>query len=492
MKEVILNIPNSDYYIDIVFTTIYYKIENNYIALKDEDVYTIPINGILVTKPYDWFKWYTIYPVVFPTGYENNLSKLEYRAYVKIKNVDNSKILTRFMEFSTPVIYIINNTTFYLLPFSPRYAVSENGLVYDTFNSTYLQEKTKHMSGYRYVYLQKTYFDITSKKYITKLITRGIHQVVAETWLKRPSYTQPLVIDHINSVKTDNRVQNLAWVTYKDNAIKELYNNNEFPFILRNVDTLNVTKHKSLEDVSKYIGRSRIRLNLTPLVPGRLFVGTNGRFELRKVNDGNTWYYKYKLNGLIPHIKCVFLDKEEIYFNNLREAINYFKYLENIGHHKTPSLASLFKVLKQYNITAELIIRQISGRPDSCFEMLNIYTNEHIISNSLNNLAKQTGVPSATLYKHIRNKRTKTVLNGWLCREYTDDEWPTEYSNVRIDNKRELVMTAGDGETKQFSSYAEAASVTGKSTKYLSSCVKYKYNINWNNKKWKIQTASAS
>lgn len=49
MKEVILNIPNSDYYIDIVFTTIYYKIENNYIALKDEDVYTIPINGVFNT-----------------------------------------------------------------------------------------------------------------------------------------------------------------------------------------------------------------------------------------------------------------------------------------------------------------------------------------------------------------------------------------------------------------------------------------------------------
>ncbi|SQB99773.1 NUMOD4 motif/HNH endonuclease [Clostridium paraputrificum] len=73
-----------------------------------------------------------------------------------------------------------------------------------------LKPKINKVTGYLQVNLYKN----------KKRKTHNIHKLVAMTFIPNPQ-NKPF-IDHSNTIKTDNRVENLRWVTRKENQNNEL------------------------------------------------------------------------------------------------------------------------------------------------------------------------------------------------------------------------------------------------------------------------------
>lgn len=92
-----------------------------------------------------------------------------------------------------------------MLPSNQNYAVSNDGQVMSLRKNKILSLKRNH-DGYLRVQL----WSKNSCKFIS------VHRLIAEAFLPKPDI-EDAVINHKNGDKSDNRVENLEWVTQKEN-----------------------------------------------------------------------------------------------------------------------------------------------------------------------------------------------------------------------------------------------------------------------------------
>ena len=93
----------------------------------------------------------------------------------------------------------------YIEGYECEYGVCRAGFVYSFKSWKFMKGNTQH-GGYLKVGLRKNGIYKQFK----------VHRLVAQVFIDNPNNLP--VVNHINEVKTDNRVENLEWVTQKENT----------------------------------------------------------------------------------------------------------------------------------------------------------------------------------------------------------------------------------------------------------------------------------
>lgn len=115
--------------------------------------------------------------------------------------------------------------------------------------------------GYKLVVLYKN----------NKPLTRTVHRLVAQTFI--PNYANKPQVNHKNEVRTDNRVENLEWMTSKENM---------------NYGSRNLNISKSLKGNKNCLGRklsNETKLKLS-IISKRRYAGKALGVDLVKVVEG--------------------------------------------------------------------------------------------------------------------------------------------------------------------------------------------------------------
>lgn len=93
----------------------------------------------------------------------------------------------------------------------PGYAVSNLGNIYHVYPNGRLK-RLKQSVG------KRGYMKITVSNYKTM----AVHREVAKAFLPAPLFPG-MTVNHKNGIKTDNRVENLEWMTQQENTLHGLY-----------------------------------------------------------------------------------------------------------------------------------------------------------------------------------------------------------------------------------------------------------------------------
>lgn len=97
--------------------------------------------------------------------------------------------------------------------FGIEYIVDTEGKIYSTHNNgrgQYHKEITQRLN-------KDGYYEVTvgKKEYRT---TRRVSRIIAEAFIPNPENLPE--VDHINNIRTDNRAENLQWISHADNVKK--------------------------------------------------------------------------------------------------------------------------------------------------------------------------------------------------------------------------------------------------------------------------------
>lgn len=217
---------------------------------------------------------------------------------------------------------------FKLIENSDNFSINKEGVVIDGEGK--IKNNYRNGDGYITVAIRKN----------GHWVTMGVHRLLALSFLPFPEETEVMTVNHIDSNKENNSLDNLDWCTVSQNNIHKTVSEgtSEFPkliFIKPDKETLLVD---NLNEASKLLKVSikevwfavkfHTKINGVEIIPN---IGVNLKdYNLQKSND--RFLKGYTLMGKRPISVLDITTKEVFDFESLHEASVYFKTLPSHLH----------------------------------------------------------------------------------------------------------------------------------------------------------------
>ena len=307
-----------------------------------------------------------------------------------------------------------------------HYLVSKSGRVYknDDFVTELHFTINSGGKGYKYVPLRSKY--ITDNKVVTRM---AVHRLIALTFIPNPE-NKPAV-NHINGDKLDNRVENLEWVTYRENYEHAEKNNlviktfsrvvdqettKPLKCFARNIKTGEILEFPTRGELSNFLGLSRDKSSLFLKFPG----GNRDGWEVRSELDTRPWFYKFPGEVLPP---CG--DRGARYLIDVTESNNikkrFFGIRPLIKHYKlwniSQGMNNVISILKQRNPKFKIEITDYenfkvpvretntNNFQDVRYKVTNLETKEVGIYKSIRDIEKNLHICRKYLKYHLENNK---------------------------------------------------------------------------------------
>lgn len=426
----------------------------NEVIGKDNEVIELEIYGQKIKKEFEWFLNLAKFRIQLPPQCYDRLKDITFRK----TGFTLSKHYNMLVQTKEPIIYTYEGIDYAIVlgfDFNAYQIVGidRKGNLLDVYGGSIIKVPSNK--------------DITFKDYRRynfggrgNVNTYYVHRLIISAWIWNDDPVKKYQANHKDLDKLNNTVDNLEWITPKNN-LKHLIENGDsaklgniqcksrekktgkifvYPSIADMVEKLNITK------------RSVYEFNTMRL--GFLFNG----HEIRVDSDDRDWFYKNATDREIPRtatrVYRLYNNEEvlETFFSTI-EINNYFKYY---GFRDYKNLANYAKKLNS-NYTLECIYLN-SKQQNNIYQARNIITDEIIESESMEYLAKQTNIQSASIGRRIRAKNDTKPLGDWVFRIKVSKPWGKIDVNYRPNtNSRPIkVINTISNEETVYASIAEA------------------------------------
>ncbi len=160
-----------------------------------------------------------------------------------------------------------------------RYQVSENGEIKNKQTEYIFQTKPHACSGYIYVCLK---FDNSDSQSVR------LHRLVAETFILNPKNNP--VVDHINRIKHDNCVENLRWVSCRENSLNSIRKPATRRAVLQlDEEGITIKRWEGIREAENTLRIAHGKISLVCRRQRKTAGGNRWKYDSECVLDGEIW-----------------------------------------------------------------------------------------------------------------------------------------------------------------------------------------------------------